>query len=168
MEVFEFGCGTGTTAIYHAPYVKKISAIDASGKMIEIAQARARAKSIDNVSFVVGDIEDYKVVNGGHDVVMAHSILHLLKDKDQVLAKIHAMLKPGGIFVSSTMCVGDSFIGSAIGTAVSLVAYTGLLPYINIFTGDQLVDSIKQAGFAIEHQWRPKAMAALFLIARKT
>ena len=31
MEVLEFGCGTGSTAIAHAPYVKHIQAIDHRG-----------------------------------------------------------------------------------------------------------------------------------------
>ena len=166
-EVFEFGCGTGSTAIYHAPYVKKISALDVSGKMIEIAQARAKAKNINNVSFNVGSIEDYAVVNESYDVVMAHSILHLLKDKDQAITKARAMLKPGGVFVSSTLCMGDAFAMKAIAFAVALVSYTGLLPSLNIFSAEQLVESIKKAGFTIEHRWRPGAKAALFLIARK-
>jgi len=33
MEVLEFGCGTGSTAIFHAPYVKHIQAIDILSKM---------------------------------------------------------------------------------------------------------------------------------------
>lgn len=41
MEVLELGCGTGSTAIIHAPYVKHIRAIDISSKMIEIAQGKA-------------------------------------------------------------------------------------------------------------------------------
>ncbi len=51
MEVLEFGCGTGTTAITHAPYVKHIRAIDISSNMIEIAQRKADAKNIKNVTF---------------------------------------------------------------------------------------------------------------------
>ena len=46
MEVLELGCGTGSTAILHAPYVKHILAIDISSKMIDIAQAKADAKSV--------------------------------------------------------------------------------------------------------------------------
>ena len=38
MEVLEFGCGTGSTAIIHAPYVKQIRAIDISENMIAIAK----------------------------------------------------------------------------------------------------------------------------------
>ncbi len=41
MEVLEFGCGTGSTALIHAPYVKHIRAIDISSKMIAIAKAKA-------------------------------------------------------------------------------------------------------------------------------
>jgi len=43
MEVLEFGCGTGSTAIVHAPCVKQIRAIDVSAKMIEIARHKADA-----------------------------------------------------------------------------------------------------------------------------
>ncbi len=51
MEVLEFGCGTGSTAINHAPYVKHIHAIDISSKMIEIAQGKADAEKVTNVTF---------------------------------------------------------------------------------------------------------------------
>ena len=37
MEVLEFGCGTGSTAITHAPCVKHIHAIDISPKMIMLS-----------------------------------------------------------------------------------------------------------------------------------
>ena len=43
MEVLEFGCGTGSTAIIHTPHVKHIHAIDISSKMIEISQGKADA-----------------------------------------------------------------------------------------------------------------------------
>ena len=37
MEVLEIGCGTGSTAILHAPYVKHIRAIDFSTNMLAMA-----------------------------------------------------------------------------------------------------------------------------------
>lgn len=51
MEVLEFGCGTGTTAVAHAPYVKHIRAIDVSSNMIEIAFGKAVAAEIANATF---------------------------------------------------------------------------------------------------------------------
>ena len=48
MEILEFGCGTGSTAISHAPYVKHIRAIDISSKMIEIARDKMDAGDVKN------------------------------------------------------------------------------------------------------------------------
>ena len=45
MDVLEFGCGTGSTAITHAPFVKHIQAIDISSRMIEIAHGKVTSQS---------------------------------------------------------------------------------------------------------------------------
>ncbi len=166
-KVFEFGCGTGSTAIYHAPYVERILAIDVSPNMIAIARAKAEAKQLANVRFEVGSIEDIEAPAASYDVVMAHSILHLLKDPDAALAKAHAMLVPGGVFVSSTTCMGDAAVMRAIGYAVAAASATGFLPHIAVFSSGELIERMKSAGFAVEYEWRPHANAALFVVARK-
>jgi len=58
MRVVEFGCGTGSTAILHAPVVKTYHAIDVSEKMIEIARAKAAEAGLSNISFTVGTLEE--------------------------------------------------------------------------------------------------------------
>ncbi len=108
MEVLEFGCGTGSTAIAHAPYVKHILAIDFSTKMIEIAQARADAAKVRNVTFQQGAIESLNSPERSFDVVMGHSVLHLVEDRDAVFARVHDLLKPGGVFIASTACLGTA------------------------------------------------------------
>ena len=40
-EVFEFGCGTGSTALLHAPHVRYILATDVAGNMLDIGRGRA-------------------------------------------------------------------------------------------------------------------------------
>ena len=50
MHVFEFGCGTGSTAILHAPYVEHIHAVDISKNMLEIACSKAAKEGIHNIS----------------------------------------------------------------------------------------------------------------------
>ena len=49
MEVLEIGCGTGSTAIAHTPYVNHIRAIDFSANMIAIAQQKANDQQINNI-----------------------------------------------------------------------------------------------------------------------
>src|SRR5206468_2653218 len=106
MEVLEIGCGTGSTAIVHAPYVKHIRAIDFSSKMVDIAQAKARVRNINNVTFERATIDELGGPERTLDAVLALSVLHLLGNKEEVIAKVHKMLKPGGIFVTSTACIG--------------------------------------------------------------
>ncbi|MEM6448215.1 MAG: class I SAM-dependent methyltransferase [Cyanobacteria bacterium P01_D01_bin.123] len=50
MGVLEFGCGTGSTAIIHAPHVKYIHAIDISSKMLEIDRTKADIANVENIT----------------------------------------------------------------------------------------------------------------------
>jgi ubiquinone/menaquinone biosynthesis C-methylase UbiE len=165
MEVLEFGCGTGGTAIIHAPFVRHIRAIDFSEKMLEIARAKAAEAGVGNISFERADIAELAAQDERYDAVLGLSILHLLEDKDAVIAKVFAMLKPGGIFVSSTTCIGDTMkifkFVAPIGKAM------GLLPQLDVMTSNDLVAGLSAAGFGIDHQWQPGKGKAVFIVARK-
>jgi ubiquinone/menaquinone biosynthesis C-methylase UbiE len=163
MEVLELGCGTGSTAIKHAPFVRHIRAVDISSKMIEIA--RAKATDIANVTFEQATVEDLRVPNESIDAVLALSLLHLLEDKEAAIAKIHAMLKPGGVFVSSTACLGDTMKWFKLVGPIG--QFLGVIPTVRVFTVQELVDSITQGGFVIDHQWQPGRGKAVFIVAKK-
>ncbi|AVF04028.1 MULTISPECIES: class I SAM-dependent methyltransferase [Devosia] len=165
MEIFEFGCGTGGTAIAHAPHVRSVRAIDFSTRMLDMARQRAAEAGVDNVTFEQGDITSIAVEPGRYDMVLDLSILHLLKDRQAVIARVYEMLKPGGRFVSSTACLGDSM--KWFGYVAPLGRALGLLPMLNVMTPDQLRADMIRTGFVIEHDWRPNPKSALFLIARK-
>ncbi len=165
MEVLEFGCGTGSTAIAHAPYVKHILAIDFSAKMLEFAREKAAASEIQNITFKQSSIDEFKAPDQNYDVALAHSILHLLEDKDMGLAKIFGLLKPGGLLVSSTICMGAKLHPARF--ILPIGRFLGLLPMVKFFSADELVDSIKGAGFEIVHQWQPDPKAAVFIVAKK-
>ena len=109
MQVLEVGCGTGSTAIAHAPYVAHIRATDISPSMIEIARGKAEAAAVSNVDFEVSSIDDLQVHDASQDAVLALSILHLLEDERAAIARVHRMLKPGGVLVTSTPCLRDAW-----------------------------------------------------------
>ena len=165
MEVLEFGCGTGSTAIAHAPFVKHILATDISSKMLEIAQHKADEAEIANITFRQAGIDDLSVADGAFDVAMGMSILHLVKSRDAVIAKVHRMLKPGGVFVSSTTCVGG--VLKLLALVSPITQRFGLLPLIRSFTVKQLEDSLIKAGFAIDYKWQPAKGKAVFFVAKK-
>jgi len=165
MEVLEFGCGTGSTAIAHAPYVKHICATDISAKMIEIARAKADTQNVDNVAFEKVTIEDVQVPDQSLDAVLGLSILHLLEDKEAAILAVHRMLKPGGIFVSSTPCLGDTMKWFKLIGPIG--SFLGLIPMVKVFTVAELVNSLTASGFEIDHQWQPGKGKAVFIVAKK-
>ena len=165
MEVLEFGCGTGSTAIAHAPYVKHIHAIDFSSKMIEIAQGKADANNVENVTFKQSTINEFSVSDQTLDAVLGLSILHLLDNKEEVIAKVHKMLKPGGIFVTSTACIGDAMKFFKIIAPIG--KFFGLMPLVKVFTTKELEDSLTNADFEIDYQWQPGKGKAVFIVAKK-
>jgi ubiquinone/menaquinone biosynthesis C-methylase UbiE len=165
MKLLEFGCGTGSTALIHAPFVAHIDAIDFSGRMIDIAKEKARAKGIGNVAFRRATIEDWPADDNSYDVILGLSILHLLEDKEAVLSRIHRLLKPGGLFISSTLCMAEmKGVWKWILPAGNAV---GILPLVRTFSADELVESVQSSGFSLESKWHPKAGTSVFIVARK-
>ncbi|MEE8623752.1 MAG: class I SAM-dependent methyltransferase, partial [Acidiferrobacterales bacterium] len=166
MGVLELGCGTGSTAIAHAPYVKHILAIDISSKMIEIAQGKADAKNVENVTFMRSTIDEFSASDQTFDAVLGLSILHLLDNKEEVIAKVHKMLKLDGIFVTSTACIGDTMM-RFLKVIVPIGKFFGLMPMVKVFTTKELEDSLTDAGFEIDYQWQPGKGKAVFIVAKK-
>jgi ubiquinone/menaquinone biosynthesis C-methylase UbiE len=165
MEVLEFGCRTGSTAITHAPYVRHIQAIDISSKMIEIAGGKAEAGNLKNVTFNQSDIGEFSVPDQTFDAVLGLSILHLVETKEEIISKVHKMLKPGGIFVTSTACLGDTM--KFFKVVAPIGRFFGLMPLVKVFTTKELENSLTNAGFEIDHQWRPGKSKAVFIVAKK-
>ena len=165
MEMLEFGCGTGSTAILHAAHVGHITAVDFSAAMLKIARERARAAKVDNITFLEADIASFPIDEGRYDMVMAMSLLHLLKEPEAAIGNIFSMLKPGGYFISSTACLTE--IMPIIRPLAPLGRALGLLPQLKVFSSAELIAMMERQGFSVMRQWQPKKKAALFVVAQK-
>jgi ubiquinone/menaquinone biosynthesis C-methylase UbiE len=164
-QVLEFGCGSGLTAIWHAPNVRHIRAIDSSSKMVEIARENAARKKIDNITIERATIEEVSVPDQSLGAVLGLSILHLLEDKEAAIAKVYRILKPGGVFVTSTMCLGDGM--NLIKFIAPVGKRLGVMPLVRTFTAEELVAGLTDAGFEIDHRWQPGKGKAVFIVAKK-
>lgn len=165
MNVLEFGCGTGSTALTLASCVSHIRAVDFSANMIRAARAKTDAANIDNVSFEQSSFDDLEVVDSSLDAVLAMSVLHLLEDWEEVIASVFRMLKADGVFISSTACIGDM---AGIFQFILPVGYwLRLIPLVKVFSEVELVSELENAGFIVEYQWRPGKGKGVFIVARK-
>lgn len=165
MTVLEIGCGTGSTALHHAANVEKIFATDLSDSMLEIARSKATSAGVKNVTFARHAAEDVPGDWGSFDMIMAHSILHLVADPQAVVEDMATRLRPGGTFVTSTVCMAD---GMNWFRAIAWPGYAlGLLPRITFFSADDLRGWMRAADLNIHTEWRPGPRKAVFMIGQK-
>lgn len=165
MDVLELGCGTGGTALEHAPFVRHIRATDISDEMLRHARERAQSAGVENVTFEQADLEGLSIAPESYDVVLAMNLLHLTEDPLAEMKRIHQWLKPGGIFVQSTGLVGH--MNPLLRLALPVARMLGKAPFVNSFTEDQLEAWIDAAGFHVLQTYWPDAGAAKLVIARK-
>ena len=164
MSVLEFGCGTGSTALEHAPHVASIVATDVSAAMIAIGRDKAAQAGIDNVSFMQSSVEEF-AADSTYDMVLALNLLHLLPDRKAALARIHRLLKPGGLFVSSTVCLADRMW--FLRPVIPVMQWLGKAPYVS-FTGESdMLREVTEAGFEVRDHWTHGRANSLFLIAAR-
>jgi ubiquinone/menaquinone biosynthesis C-methylase UbiE len=163
-KVLEFGCGSGATAIYHAPHVEYVVATDISDKMIEAAQRKALEAGVKNISFQQGTLDSLKLKNESLDAVLGLNVLHLLDDADGAIANVHRLLKSDGVFVSSTSLIAE--INLVFRWLISGMQFLGLAPYVSRFTKIQLISKLMNSGFTIEREWQT-SHESIFIVARK-
>ena len=165
-KVLEIGCGTGSTALLHAKDVAHILATDISEKMIEIASHKALEQGVDNVTFEVARVKEIRARATTFDVILAHSILHLLPDVEGTLRALAMMLKPGGYLIGTTACIADFM--PIFRYIAPLGKALGIFPYVNIFSEQEFKAWLTAAGFKLEESWLPSPKSGLYTVARKT
>lgn len=150
-KALEFGCGTGTTALRLAPFLSSLIASDISGEMIAIAQEKqardAQATTTGTLTFVKSSFECLSYPDESFDVVMGFSAVHMLHNLEGGPAKVHRFLKPGGLFISKTPCLGD--MNPLILVALPIMKLFGKAPNVLTFTSRQLQSAITASGFEI-------------------
>ncbi|MFL0800400.1 MAG: class I SAM-dependent methyltransferase [Agarilytica sp.] len=167
MRVLEFGCGTGSTALVHAPHVHHYTAIDVSRSMLKIAKGKLADTNIENLEFQQSAIEEWTAPSESYDLILGLSILHLLNDPDAAIEKAYRMLKPGGLLVTSTVCIGGKMPVMRI--FLKIGHCLGLLPKLVFFERSDLEKRINQVGFKTEFVLKEAENTdSHFLISAKT
>lgn len=164
-RILEIGCGTGSTALRLAPGVSQVSATDVSRAMIEIAKAKLGSQTARKIAFQQADAAD--LIDGRpFDAVCAFSLLHLVDNIDRVLDSVRQQLKPGGLFISKTVCLKDAPL--PIRALVRLLTAVGVAPRVTAVSRAELVRHLEDTGFEIEtvsHFGRQRTNP--FIVARR-
>jgi ubiquinone/menaquinone biosynthesis C-methylase UbiE len=164
-RVFEIGCGTGTTALRLAPGVAHYTATDGSRAMIRIAGAKLGPGAPANVTFQHVDAAE-QVAGAPFDAICAFSLLHLVEDVPTVLAAVHAQLKPGGLFLSKTVCMKAA--AWPIRFLVPALTTLRIAPRVTPLSRMDLVRFLEEASLRVERtEHLGKNRMSPIIVARK-
>src|SRR5919199_2114132 len=94
-RVLDLACGTGNAASEAARAGARVTGLDAAPRLIEVAEARAAAASLD-IEFVVGDAQDLPFGDGAFDCVLSVFGVIFVPDPPRAMNEILRVLAPGG------------------------------------------------------------------------
>jgi SAM-dependent methyltransferase len=98
-SVLDYGCSMGEASLLLSSYgAASVEGIDLSPVAVSQAEAAARAKSVNNVSFQVMNAESLEFADDAFDIVFGIGIIHHL-NVDKACGEIARVLKPGGFAV---------------------------------------------------------------------
>ncbi len=168
--VLDYGCATGSIALGIAGIVKEVHGIDLSSNMIGLAVSKAGEHEVSNVTFAQATIFDDRLKEASFDCILSLSILHLVENPTQVMNRIHHLLKPGGLCISATPCLGEkTLISILLNLPIFLLSRVGILPRVNFFSVAGLVASFTHANFQVMENERlaVRPIKECFIAARK-
>ena len=170
-NVLDFGCATGTKTIQLADGTKHIHGLDISNEMINEANKKKDKAHIQNISFYQGTINKSDLEKASFDKIIAYGIIHLLEDKEMVIKRIYELLKPGGLFISTTACFKDKM---AFKNIVEFKTFLfskklGIFPlHLNMFSTNDVKELIGNHNFQIiESEKIFFGITSVFIVAKK-
>jgi 2-polyprenyl-3-methyl-5-hydroxy-6-metoxy-1,4-benzoquinol methylase len=164
--VLDFGCGTGLICNEIAENVRSIYAMDISTNMIEISKKKAKELNIQNIEFARTSIFDEKFKVGSFDTIIAFNIFHLLEEPQKYFQRLHQILKPGGLIISSTPCMSEAPLLNRI---LKIFSFIGMTPKLNSFTSSEMEQLLLGESFkTIElNRIKPKSPIYLCILEKK-
>ena len=107
-KILDLGCGAGnqTLNLLRVFPAANCTLLDLSPAMLERAHERVGAVIPDRIELLEGDLRTVPLPEGKFDLAVAAAVLHHLRDDADwahAFAKIHSVLKPGGVLLVSDL-----------------------------------------------------------------
>lgn len=167
--VLDYGCATGTISIGIADKVKEVKGIDISSKMIAAAIRKAGERKASNIEFFQSTIYSERLKKESFDVILAFNILHFFKDTQEIVIRLSELLKPGGLIISVTACMGEKSLSNTFQYILfSPLMKLGIIPYMKFLKTSELESSMTRVNFQIiETENLNNNPSNCFIVARK-
>ena len=116
MTALDVGAGTGLVSLALLPFVREITAVDASSGMLAVLEEKARSHGIMNLFPLHCDVDNAELPPDRYDLVVSSMTLHHLSDVPLVLRRLrHALREDGWIALADLDVEDGSFHADATG-----------------------------------------------------
>lgn len=97
--VLDLGSGAGIDCFLAARIVGekgKVIGVDMTGEMVERAKLNAKKQGIENIEFILADIENLPIENDSVDIIITNCVINLTPDKTKTFKEAYRVLKKRG------------------------------------------------------------------------
>lgn len=144
--VVDLGAGGGMDVFLAASQVGAggcAIGVDMTPDMVALATRNAQEANIDNVRFVLSEIERMSLDDNSVDCVISNCVINLCEDKSAVFREIFRILKPGGrVAISDIVLIADLPDDLRTNVAAFVGCVAGAVP------ADTYRAAMMEAGFA--------------------
>ena len=102
MHVLDVGCGTGNFSIKLAKMGLKVTGIDVSVNMLNVAESKAKAEGLE-IDFINMDARDIKFEDNYFDGVISMAMLEFIREPSTVLREMFRVVKKSGRILMGTI-----------------------------------------------------------------
>jgi SAM-dependent methyltransferase len=137
-DVLDLGCGTGSLSLLAAEQGHRVTGVDLSPAMVELARAKLAGR---DAVFLIGDAAHPPVGEQRFDVVLGRHVLWALPDPGRVLRRWWGLLRPGGrlVLVEGVWGAVGTAAGISAEVVTGLVAPLGGHVLVERLSGDSLL-----------------------------
>lgn len=155
--VLDLGSGAGIDAILASRKVGKngkVIGVDMTEEMISKAKENAKKQGVNNVEFLLGEIENLPLKDNSVDTIITNCVINLTPDKTKTFKEAYRVLKHGGkIYLSDIVLLKELTEEQRNNKSLITGCVAGAL------LRDDYLNKIKNAGFKVRILYENKSIS---------
>lgn len=98
-KLLDIGAGLGESSVYFALRGARVTTVDISPQMVEMALGLGKNYGVE-LEGIVSSAEDLNLPDNSYDIIYVANTIHHVRDRASLFEPMHRALKPGGMFIS--------------------------------------------------------------------